>query len=299
MPFSQAWIGGVSPSRQLNMTCHILRSAMSEEAAKSRNLKLIAVKAGSTVTKNVAAGLISSHLITLSSAQELASAVSAMACAQAQLMSKGLLLVKLPVCSPDKLKQFSQLVLNFASQNPRALAEVEKMTMAGAAGLSLKSNVIGTVVAGAIQEGLAFSRFVATGNAIAFRHEATLAAGASVGALVFGAGGAAIGTLLFPGAGAVLGSFLGSFVGSSVGAAAVTDTPEPVDAQDGFGTDVPRTVDEGDVVVVLLPGDADCGFPEESSAFFKSCERGEDAAVFVEQTPCADSELLLFYADVE
>jgi outer membrane lipoprotein SlyB len=266
---------------------------MSEQ---KRSFRLIAVQTGSAVTRSVASTLISSHVLSVAAAAELRAAAAAMGSAQLQIASRAVMMVRVPIRDHRKVAEFSKLIGKYAKGNPRALGDLERLSASGAAAMSIKSNMVCTLTAAALQESLAISSFVSTQNRQELLAATAENAAGSVCALAVSAGGAAVGTLVFPGAGTVVGSILGGIVGGFAGAGFASRTlreEEDDDAQNGFGSQLdPMITDVDDTVVVCLPDEPSCTFPiaQTSSARF-----AEDGAM----ATCADDEILLLYADAE
>jgi hypothetical protein len=233
-------------------------------------LKLIGIKMGRTLTQTVAATVLSSHIAATTMAAEFATAATAMTVAQAQLATQALAVVRVSVDNNERLQQVARLVTEYAAQNPTALAEIQQLSLTNTAALSLRSNIIGSLVAGAVQEAVAVAFYLsypATTDAAELKATSQQVAATTAASLAFSAGGAAVGAVVLPGAGAVIGSLIGGIGGSYVTGivAAQLTAPDP-DRQRGYGPPDRHsafgavTRDEGDYVLVMLPDVPSCHF---------------------------------------
>lgn len=263
---------------------------MSTENTKSipERFRLVAVRTGSSITQSVASAVLASKVLSSAAAAEFQTAAGAMGGAQMQLAHKALLAVRVQMRNGDKMTELSKVVAEFAAKNPGALGELERMSLGGVASLTVKSSIVGTLVAATLQEAMAVATFVTAGDKGALVETTKETVGGSIGALVLGTGGAVIGTLVFPGAGTIIGSLIGSLTGSTIGASAVRGK-QVASQQDGFGSpSEPATVVRDDVVIVYLPESLPCDFPEDSASVAKFV--GEDPV-----SP-AEDDIILFFA---
>lgn len=261
---------------------------------------MVAVKIGSTVSQAVATSVLAAQVGRAAVATEFSRAASAMTFAQAQVASKSLALVRVRIQDGPRVEQLANVVKDFASRNPTALADVERMTASGAASLALKSNLIAGFVGGALQESIAVAQFVSSGDQAAFHRATVTTASQTAASLALGAGGAALGAVLFPGPGAVLGSLIGSFAGGYLAPVPAQSKPADED-QTGYGEEVAATLDEGDYVVVCIVDTPTCRFPvpetNSTASLIRTAQEGVQNQV--DHFDVADDDVLLVYAFVD
>ena len=263
---------------------------------QKRSFRLVAVQTGSAVTRSVASAVLASRVLSVAAAAELQAAAAAMGSAQLQVASRAVMMVRVPIRDHRKVVELTKVIDKYAKGNPQALFELERIAPSSAAALSVKSNMVCTLVAAALQESLAVSSFISTGNSRELVAATAENAAGSACALAVSAGGAAIGTLIFPGAGTVVGSILGGIAGGFAGAGMASRVVRDVDdddAQTGYGSTFdPETSDLDDAVVVFAPSTPSCEFPQsQSGSIARFSAEGDESAI------CADDEIVLLYAD--
>lgn len=288
-----------------------------EETQPLSRLKLVGVKIGRTLTQNIASTLLSSQIAATAIAAECTAAATSMTVAQAQLAAEALAVVRVSVANNARMQQVLQLVTDYAAKNPAILADFERMSATNTAALSFKSNIVGSLVAGAIQEAVAVAYYLGSPHADVADLKATTqqVAATTAASLAFSAGGAAVGAVLLPGAGAVLGSLVGGVGGGYItGIVATSLTAPDPDRQRGFGpqdthlTFAPDTREEADYVLVLLPDAPSCTFdalprdhdeasPTSQTTFLPAPREPSEAAwsTAISEVDAGLSELVLLF----
>lgn len=192
-------------------------SPTTDAASMGSKLRMVAVRAGESVTRGVTTSLVAQKILQFRgvASSTVGTAPAKMAAAQLGSGLRGVLaVVRIPLSSGTRMRGFVDCVGKYAVTHTSSVAEVSRLSAGMAAVFAIEANIVGALVAGAVQESMEVGRFMSgSTSATALRQNSVQIAVSIGGSLVGGATGAAIGSLVFPGAGTAFGSLMGSYMG--------------------------------------------------------------------------------------